>query len=115
MPSIDYLGEPLYETLITAAGGFTLRWPGGASCTLEPLEPGERGFAVGVAVHCGPGSDYKVRASDDTEHGEVRVSIDTRPTEPTAMTWIRRSCSTPNRRSRHEQSKNRGSRRALHI
>ena len=80
-PSIDYLGETLYDTLITDDGGFTIRRPNGASCTLEPLEPGNRGFASGAAVHCGPGSDYQVRASDDIEHGEVRVSIDARPTE----------------------------------
>jgi hypothetical protein len=80
-PAVDYLGEVLYETLVTDAGGLTVRRPGGGSCTLEPLEPGKRGFADGVAVHCGAGSDYRIQASDDTEHGEVRVKVDSHPAE----------------------------------
>jgi len=80
VPAVDYLAETLYDTLITGDGGLTLR-RGGESCTLEPLEAGDRGFAAGAAVHCGRGSDYRVRASDDTEHGEVRVLIEGRPAE----------------------------------
>jgi hypothetical protein len=81
LAAIDYLGATLYETLVTAAGGITLRRPGGASCTLEPLEPGDRGFASGAAVHCGADAEYHVRATDDIEHGEVRVSINAQPAE----------------------------------
>ncbi len=76
LPAIDYLGETLYETLVTPEGGLTLRKPGGASCTLTPLAAGDRGFANGATVDCGANALYHVRAGDDTERGEVRVSID---------------------------------------
>jgi hypothetical protein len=81
LPAIDYLGATLYETLVTTGGGISLRKPGGASCTLEPLDKGTRGFASGAAVHCGEDVQYHVRAIDDTVQGEVRVTIDARPLE----------------------------------
>ena len=81
VPAIDYLGGTLYETLITAGGGLTLRRPRGNSCTLDPPAASNRGFADGATVGGGPGSDYHVHANDDTDRGEVRVSIDARPTE----------------------------------
>jgi hypothetical protein len=81
LPAIDYLSEALYETLITDDGGFTLRRPGGASCTLKPSEAGGRGFASGAVADCSSGAVYRVQASDDTEHGEVRAQINSRPAE----------------------------------
>ncbi len=81
LPAIDYLGEALYETLITDDGGFTLRRHGAASCTLRPSEAGSRGFAAGAIVDCGAGAVYRVQASDDTERGEIRVSVNSRPVE----------------------------------
>lgn len=81
LPAIDYLGEALYETLITDDGEFTLRRHGAASCTLRPSEAGDRGFASGVMVDCSSGAVYRVQASDDTERGEIRVSVNSRPVE----------------------------------
>ena len=81
MPAIDYLGETLYETLIGDNGEFTLRRPGAASCTLRPSEPGDRGFASGVAVTCSSGAVYRVQAVDNTELGEVSVSVNSHPAE----------------------------------
>jgi hypothetical protein len=81
LPAIDYLGEYLYETLITDDGEFTLRRPGAASCTLTPIEAGDRGFASGAMVHCSSGAAYRVQASDDTERGEIRVCVNSRPAE----------------------------------
>jgi hypothetical protein len=81
LPAVDCLGATLYETLVTAEGGITLRRPGGASCALEPLTKEARGFASGAAVKCEANVEYHVRATDDIEQGEVRVSIDTRPVE----------------------------------
>ena len=75
LPAIDYPGETLYETLIGDHGEFTLRRPGAASCTLRPSEAAERGFANGVAVTCSSGAVYHVHAVDNTELGEVRVSV----------------------------------------
>jgi len=81
LPAVTYLGEALYETLITEEGGMALRRPGGASCILKPLEAGTRGFASGVQVSCVPGAVCRVRASDDTQRGEVRVFINSQPAE----------------------------------
>jgi hypothetical protein len=81
LPAIDYLGGTLYETQITENGGLTLRRADGAFCALEPVKPGGRGFADGASVVCSPGAVYRVQASDNTEHGEVRVSINSRPME----------------------------------
>jgi hypothetical protein len=81
VPAIDYLGETLYETLITDDGGLTLRRQAAASCTLKPSEPGNRGFASGATVDCTSGAVHRVKASDDTERGEIRVSVDRRPVE----------------------------------
>jgi hypothetical protein len=81
LPAIDYLAEDLYETLITDDGGFVLRRPGGASCTLTPLAAGDGGFAAGGLVKCSAGAVYQIRASDDTARGEVRATVNSRPTE----------------------------------
>jgi hypothetical protein len=81
LPAVDYLGATLYETLVTVDGGISLRRPGVASCTLEPLKKEARGFASGAAVHCASDPEVQVRASDDVEQGEVRVMIDARPVE----------------------------------
>lgn len=81
VPAVDYLGETFFETLVTDDGGLTLRRAGGAACTLKPLEPGDRGFAAGASVTCGSGAVYQVRAADDTERGELRVSVSSRPPE----------------------------------
>ena len=81
VPAIDYLGETLYETLIGDHGEFTLRRPGAASCTLRPSEPGDRGFASGVAITCSSGAVYRVHAVDNTELGEVRVSVNSHAAE----------------------------------
>jgi hypothetical protein len=81
LPAIDYLGETLFETLVTDDGGITLRRPGAASCALKPLGAGGRGFAGGALVTCSSGVAYRVQAADDTERGEVRVSVNSRPGE----------------------------------
>ena len=81
VPAIDYLGETLYETLITDDGGLTVRSPNGSSCALLPLDLGDRGFASGASVRCSSGTEYHVRASDDTARGELTVSINSRPIE----------------------------------
>jgi hypothetical protein len=81
IPAVDYLGETLFETLVTADGGIALRRPGGASCELKPLGPDPRGYADGALVDCGSEAVYRVRASDDTERGELRVSVNSRPPE----------------------------------
>jgi hypothetical protein len=81
LPAIDYLGEAIYETLITDDGGFTLRRPGGTSCTLRPSEAGDRGFASGAVADCGSSAMYRVQASDDTGRGEVLVHVNSQPAE----------------------------------
>ena len=81
LPAIDYLGETLYETLIGDNGEFTLRRPGAGACTLRGGEAGDGGFANGVAVTCSSGAVYRVRATDNTERGEVRVTVDSQPEE----------------------------------
>jgi len=80
-PSVDYLGEALFETLVTDDGGFRLRRPGAGSCALKPLEASERGFASGALVTCDEGAAYRVRAHDDTDRGEVRVSVNSQAEE----------------------------------
>jgi hypothetical protein len=81
LPAIDYLGEAIYETLIADNGEFTLRRPDAASCTLRPSEAGYRGFANGASVTCSSGAVYLVRADDNTEGGELRVFVNSRPAE----------------------------------
>lgn len=81
MPAVDYLGEILFETLVTDDGGFTLRRPGAGACALKPLTAGEQGFATGALVTCDEGAALRVRARDDTDRGEVRVSIDSQAEE----------------------------------
>ena len=81
LPAIDYLGESLFETLVTDDGGITLRRPGAASCTLKPLGAGDRGFADGALVSCSSGVVYQVQAADDTKRGELRVSVNSRSAE----------------------------------
>jgi hypothetical protein len=80
-PAIDYLGETLFETLITDDGGIALRRSGSASCALKALGTGDRGFADGALVTCSSASVYRVQAADDTARGELRVSVNTRPAE----------------------------------
>ena len=80
-PSVDYLGEALFETLVTDDGGLALRRPGTGTCMLKPIEAGEGGFASGALVACDGGAAYRVRARDDTDRGEVRVSINSQPEE----------------------------------
>ena len=53
LPAVDYLGETLYETQVGEGGDFAIRRPGGAACSLKPLETGNTGFASGVVVACG--------------------------------------------------------------
>ncbi len=79
VPAIDYLGETLFETLVTDNGGITLRRPGAASCSLKPPATGDRGFADGASVTCSSGAVYRVQAADDTERGELHVSVNSRP------------------------------------
>jgi hypothetical protein len=81
LPAIDYLGETLFETLVTDDGGIALRRPDAASCALKPLAAGDRGFAGGALVTCSSVGVYRVRAIDDTERGELRVSVNSRPEE----------------------------------
>jgi hypothetical protein len=78
LPAIDYLGETLYETLVTDDGGITLRRPGAASCSVKTTAGGERGFAGGALVTCSSGAVYRVQAADDTERGELHVSVNSR-------------------------------------
>lgn len=78
LPAIDYLGETLYQTLVTDDGGVVLRRPGAASCALKPLDGGGRGFASGALVTCASSAVYRVQASDNTDRGEVRVSVNSR-------------------------------------
>ena len=81
LPAIDYLGETLFETLVTDDGGITLRRPGAVSCELKPLGTGDRGFADGALVTCGSGVVDRALAVDDTERGELRVSVNSLPAE----------------------------------
>jgi hypothetical protein len=81
LPAIDYLGETLFETLVTDDGGIALRRPGAASCALKPLGAGDRGFAGGALITCSSGEIYRVQAADDTGRGEVRVSVNSQPAE----------------------------------
>ncbi len=81
LPAIDYLGEDLYETLVTDDGGLTLRRPGAASCTLRPIEAGDRGFGSGARADCSSGAVYRIQASDDIERGEIRVGVNSQPVE----------------------------------
>jgi hypothetical protein len=81
VPAVDYLGEIVWETLITDDGGITLRRSNAASCTLKPVGSGDHGFAGGAQVACTPGGAYRVSAVDDTEHGELRVSVNSQPAE----------------------------------
>jgi hypothetical protein len=81
LPATDYLNETLFETLVTDDGGITLRRSGAASCALKPLGTTDRGFADGALVTCGSGVVYRVQAADDTERGEVRVSVNSLPAE----------------------------------
>jgi len=80
-PSVDYLGETLFETQVTDDGGFALRRPGAGACTLKPLAAGEGGFASGALAACDAGAAYRVRARDDTDRGEVRVTVNSQPEE----------------------------------
>jgi hypothetical protein len=72
LPAVDYLGNTLYETVVTEDGGLMLRRPGGKSCRLEPEGDG---FASGARVACDGREAITVRASDDTDRGELRVTV----------------------------------------
>ena len=76
VPSIDYLGETVYETIENMDGSLTLRRPDIGACELRPLASGDQGFASGVAMNCTNGKVSRVNATDDTEAGVLRVSVD---------------------------------------
>ncbi len=81
LPSVDYLGGVVFETLISPKGAMTIRRPGAGSCDLDPLNSGPTGFASGVALRCSTGERLQVRTIDDTAKGEVRVHVDSREPE----------------------------------
>jgi hypothetical protein len=81
VPAIDYLGETVYETVENADGSLTLQRPGTGACTLLPLKTGNQGFASGSKITCSTGQSSSVTATDDTEAGVLRVSVDAKPTE----------------------------------
>ena len=55
-----------------------LRRPSATSYELKPLGAGLRGFADGTWVTCSSDVVYRVQASDDTERGELCVSMNSR-------------------------------------
>ena len=67
--------ETLYKTMVTEDEGLVLRRTDAASCELTPLDAGDRGFASGVLVNCTSGATFRVRALDDTDRGDVSVSV----------------------------------------
>jgi hypothetical protein len=81
VPAIDYLGETVYETVENVDGTLTLQRPGAGSCTLLPLKSGNQGFASGSKITCSTGQSSSVTATDDTEAGVLRISVDAKPSE----------------------------------
>jgi hypothetical protein len=81
VPAVDYLGEMVYETVENADGSLTLQRPGAGACTLLPLKTGDQGFASGLKISCSTGQSSSVSATDDTEAGVLRVSVDAKPSE----------------------------------
>jgi hypothetical protein len=81
VPAIDYLGETLYQIVENTDGTLTLQRSNADSCTLRPLQAGTQGFASGVEVKCSTGKAARVSASDDSEAGILRVSVDSNPSE----------------------------------
>jgi hypothetical protein len=81
VPAVDYLGETVYETVDNADGTLTLQRPGVGTCTLRPLKMGDQGFASGSKITCSTGQSSSVIATDDTEEGILRVSVDAKPSE----------------------------------
>jgi hypothetical protein len=75
IPAIDYLGATAFATKITESGGIILRRSESQSCELAPLRQTQNGFASGAHVTCTSGGEYRLRAEDDVEHGELRVEI----------------------------------------
>ena len=92
VPSIDYLGETVFETVENLDGTLTLQAPDRGACTLRPLKSSNRGFAGGAAVHCTNGPTSQVSATDDTETGVVSVSVDAKSPRSIDMTSTPQSC-----------------------
>ena len=81
VPAVDYLGETVYETIENVDGTLTLQRPGTGECTLLPLKAGDQGFASGSKITCSTGQSFSATATDDTESGVLRVSVDGKPSE----------------------------------
>jgi hypothetical protein len=74
----DYHGDPLWETLITAEGGLSLRRAGGGECSLKPVGSG---FAEGTTLVCTGKEAVQVTANVDTVHRQLRVRVGSHPPE----------------------------------
>jgi hypothetical protein len=78
IPTVDYLAEIVFETVVNPDGSLTLRRPDFGSCALRAARAGDQGFASGVEVTCSTGTRLQVHAEDDTETGTLRVYVDSK-------------------------------------
>ena len=101
VPAVDYLGDILFDTIVTPEGSLILQKPNVGACTLQPVEPDARGFASGVRVACPSGEPATVSARDDIHTGVLSVFINSKTPEtyrydPDTATLISSQPALPN-------------------